>query len=207
MSLIRAPLISESLLSVHHKTSPTTTNRPRAQNHNNINFSDLQKEGNGTDDNGNQAADLNSRGGTSEGWLGWLDGSSCGWGWDEISIGGWGSVTVGNWSSESWLSWDWAWGIDGDGLLSWDIAGSLLGWLDEPNNWGGVDNGGDGLAESSGGGGVEGNGGTWEGNGGVGVAGSWVWGDRWLWLDAVTGQGEDLGLSIDDIGVGAIDEV
>jgi len=79
-----------------------------------------------------------------------------------------------NWAS--WLSIASAWvdgSSDGDGT-------STLGWLNNPDNWGSDDDGGDRLDDGSGGSGVLDDGGTWEGNGGgVGVT-SWEW--SWGWL-------------------------
>ena len=103
--------------------------------------------------------------------------------------------------------WDWTVGIDSDGLLGWEVADSFLGWLDEPDNWGGIDDGGNSLAKGGSSSGGGGHGRAWESVcGGVGITG-WVWDSSWCWLSAVATQEEDWGLGIDDIGVGTVDEV
>jgi hypothetical protein len=153
----------------------------------------LQKKSNGTNGGDETTADLDARGSTSEGWAGWL---WCGTG---ASWAGWTS-----WAG--WLAWTWVNWASWCGLAGGWVDGGTWGggWLDDPDDWSGDDDGGDGLGDGSGGGSL-GDGGTWESDGGVVVDTSW---ERWWWgINAVTGQLEAGRLSVDDICVGAVDEV
>lgn len=141
---------------------------------------------------------MDGGGSTGEGsGLGWDDTSSWGCGWGDGSVNGWLSDTWNSTSSAGWLGsssiagdWDESTVVDSDGLLCCGSASTLLRWLNEPNDWGGIDNSGDGLAEGSGGGSNNGDGCSWESlGGGVGITG-WVWGNSWCWLDAVTSESE-----------------
>lgn len=168
MKYVTIPLLQHLILCTNNPCFPHTADLYPPIHRKHI----LQKESECTDDGGKSTADLDAGGSAGELWWGSWGDTSSGW------LDGW--LGWATWSTWSTWSWGTSWGTLASGWVNGrdDSDGtSSLGWLNNPDNWGSEDDGGNRLDDGSGC--LLDDGGAWESDGGVG---DWEWSNSWGWV-------------------------